>query len=242
MDTASPKVMKVAVGVPCREQGRYSTFWECVNRLRVPSGVQLVEPIVRYDNSVARARNKIATEALKQDLDAVFWLDDDMLFSRDVLARLLARPEDIIIGLTLSRCLIDGHTFRPIWSDTEMVGDEWEPVTDIKVGPNGLMPLLSGTGGGVLTRMGVFKLTPAPWWTIGAVTPDMFWEDIIFYRKMRAAGVKIWGDPSVRFGHYQSSVVWPNQQPDGSWSTVLAHGFEGFLELPWAKVPEEAAV
>ena len=236
------QMLRGAVGVPCREQGRWTTFWECVQRLRVPGGVQLADPIVRYDNSVARARNKIATEAIKQDLDFVFWLDDDMLFGRDVLARLLAKPEDIIIGLTLSRCLIDGHSYRPIWSDQEMQGDEWVPVKDIKVGPNGLMPLMSGTGGGVLTRMGVFKLAPAPWWTIGQVNPEMFWEDIVFYKTMRDAGVKVWGDPSVRFGHYQPSVVWPNQRPDGSWSTVLAHGFEGFIEQPWASVTEEAAV
>ena len=237
-----PNQLKVAVGVPCREQGRFSTFWECLNRLRVPPSVQLMDPIVRYDNSVARARNKIATYALEQDYDAVFWLDDDMLFGRDVLTQLLARPEDIVIGLTLSRCHIDGHSYRPIWSDTEMQDDVWVPVTDIKTGPNGLMPLVSGTGGGVLTRMGVFKLVEAPWWTIGEVVPDMFWEDIVFYRKMRAAGVKIWGDPSVRFGHYQPTVLWPNQRPDGSWSTVLAHGFDGFMEMPWASIDVETPV
>ena len=228
-----------AVGVPCREQGRWTTFWECVQRLTVPPTVELLPPIVRYDNSVARARNKIATYALEQDLDFVFWLDDDMLFNKHVLTNLLARPEDIVIGLTLSRCHIDGVTFRPIWSDQEMQGDEWVPVTEIKTGANGLMPLLSGTGGGVLTRMGVFKLVEPPWWTIGEVVPDMFWEDIVFYRKMRAAGVKIWGDPSVRFGHYQPTVLWPNQRPDGSWSTAIAHGFVPFMELPWASIDVE---
>ena len=67
----------------------------------------------------------------------------------------------------------------------------------------------------------------------------MFWEDIVFYRTMREAGVKVWGDPTVRFGHYQPTVIWPNQRPDGSWGTVLAHGFEGFLEQPWASVVPE---
>ncbi len=237
-----PNLLRGAIGVPCREQGRWTTFWECVQRLRVPSDVQLVEPIVRYDNSVARARNKIAEEALKQDLDFVFWLDDDMLFGRDVLASLLKHPEDIIIGMTMSRCLIDGNTFRPIWSDREMQGVEWKPVNEIKVWANGLMPLVDGTGGGVLTRMGVFKLTPAPWWTIGQVDPDMFWEDIWFYRKMREAGVKVWGDPNTRFGHYSPDVIWPHQREDGTWSTVIAHGFEGFMELPWSTTTEEAKV
>ncbi len=230
-----PNLLKGAIGVPCREQGRWTTFWECVQRLRIPDGVSMMPPIVRYDNSVAKARNTIATEALKHDLDFVFWLDDDMLFGADVLVQLLAKPEDIIIGLTLSRCLIDGNSFRPIWSELDMtLQHEWIPVKEIKTGPNGLMPLVSGTGGGVLTRMGIFKLMEPPWWTIGEVVADMFWEDVVFYRKMRNAGVRVWGDPSVRFGHYQPSVVWPHQQPDGSWATVLAHGFEGFMVQPWS--------
>lgn len=222
-----------AIGVPCREQGRWTPFWECVQRLHRPEGTEL---IVRYDNSVARARNQIAQQALDRDLDYVFWLDDDMLFPADVLMRILQRPEQIVIGLTLSRCLIDGNSFRPIWSDREMVGDEWVPVSEIRTGPNGLMELCSGTGGGVLTRMEVFHLVPSPWWTIGQITADMFWEDIIYYQKMRAAGVKVWGDPSIRFGHYQPNVIWPNQRADGSWSTVFAHGFNGYLEQLWPQI------
>jgi hypothetical protein len=67
----------------------------------------------------------------------------------------------------------------------------------------------------------------------------MFWEDIWFYRKMRAAGVKVWGAPHVRFGHYQPTVIWPHQLEDGSWSTVLAHGFEGFSVQPWSTTVRE---
>jgi len=234
-----PDYGKVGIGVPCREQGRWTTFWECVQRLQRPPGTELY---VRYDNSVARARNRIAQEALQNDVDIMFWLDDDMLFGADVLMKLLQRPEEIVIGLTMSRCLISPDGFRPIWADTEMVKDDWKPVNEIKTGPNGLMELCSGTGGGVLTRMSVFKLVEAPWWTIGEVVPDMFWEDIVFYRKMREAGIKVWGDPSVRFGHYQPTVVWPNQRPDGTWTTVHAHGFHGFLEQRWAvPTPEGVA-
>jgi hypothetical protein len=235
---------RVAVGIPCREQGRWSKFWTCVQRLQMPPNA-IWPPIVHYNNSVAQARNGIAVEALEAGADAIFWLDDDMLFPADVLLKLLAHPEEIIIGMTLLRSTQDGQ-FWPIWSNTptEHRGTEvlWTAVNRIETGPNGLMPLLSGTGGGVLTRRSVFQKTEAPWWQMGQYDKEMFWEDIWFYDRARDAGIKIWGDPNVRFGHYQPTVVWPTQQPDGSWSTVIAHGFDGFLAQPWAvPTPEGVA-
>ncbi len=109
----------------------------------------------------------------------------------------------------------------------------WHAVESVTPEANGLMRLRSGTGGGVLTRRKVFDAMSAPWWQQGQYDPEMFFEDIFFYDRATAAGLDIWGDPSVRFGHYQSTVLWPHQREDGTWSTVLAHGFDGFLEQPW---------
>lgn len=225
-----------AIGIPCREQGRWTKFWPCVQRLRLPPNMALpIHEGVHYNNSVAQARNEIALKAMEAGADWIFWLDDDMLFPGDVLMKLLQHPEAIVIGMTLLRASHDGK-FRPIWSDQpiEYVDGKvlWTPVNEIKAGPNGLMPLMSGTGGGVLTRRAVFETCDAPWWQMGQYDPEMFWEDIFFYDKARAAGFSVWGDPNVRFGHYNPTVNWPHQRPDGTWTTVIANGFEGFLEIP----------
>lgn len=232
-----------AIGIPCREQGRWTKFWPCVHRLQLPPDM-LPEPIVHYNNSVAQARNEIALKALEQGADWIFWLDDDMLFPADVLMKLIRHPEAIVIGLTLLRCTHDGQ-FRPIWADRPVEHRDgkviWAAVDEIRTGPNGLMPILSGTGGGVLTRRAVFETMAAPWWQMGQYDPEMFFEDIYFYDRAREAGFSIWGDPSVRFGHYNPLVMWPHQRADGSWSTVFANGFEGFLEQSWA-APNPAAL
>lgn len=241
--------LKIAIGVPCRVQGRWSPFWECLNKLQLPAGMawnREVEVRTNYDNSVAKSRNNIARDAIKDGAEAIFWLDDDMLFRPHVLTQILTRPESIVIGLTMTRMRYtsaeEGAQFRPIWSDTEVrirpEGVIWTPVQEIRTGPNGLMPLTSGTGGGVLTRIDVFDRIPAPWWRQGQLVPDMFWEDIYFYNEARRAGIQVWGDPFVRFGHMSDITLWPHQDPEtGEWSTILADGFEGFLAQPWA-VPE----
>ncbi len=235
--------MRGCIGVPSRESARWTTFHDCLGRLKRPEGTP--PPYFRYNNSVAQARNQIVEAGLRDGCDTFFFLDDDMLFKEDVLMRLLQRPESMVVGLTMMRCQKDG-IFRPIWSDKRLKMENpsqpkgkwlWEPIDEIVMGANGLMPLVSGTGGGVLMRREVFDAFPAPWWTMGQYDQEMFFEDIAAYEKAADAGIQLWGDPSVRFGHYQPTVLWPHQRVDGSWSTVLAHGFEGFLEQPWA-VPE----
>lgn len=221
------------IGIPCRVQGRWSPFWQCLNRLERPADVW-IEPA--YDNSVARSRNDITKKALAMGADWIFWLDDDLLFAPDVLTKLLAHPEEIIIGLTLMRMKMAGQ-FKPIWSTEPLnVGGgeaSWVPIERIETGSNGLMRLRSGTGGGCLTRTSVFAKMEAPWWRQGQYVPDMFWEDIWFYEAAKFAGISVWGDPNVRFGHISDLVMWPHQDANGQWMTVLADGFNGWLTMPW---------
>lgn len=229
----APRPCDIAIGIPCREQGRWTPFWQCVEDLERPEGL-ITRVYPEYNNSVAQARNNIVMEAMGRDgAQAIFWLDDDMIFEPDVLVKLLRRPESIVIGLTLMRCFIDhANMFRPIWSTKEFDGHDYVPVDEIKTGANGLMELKSGTGGGVLTRRDVFDGTPKPWWQMGQFVPDMFWEDTFFYKRVRDYGFTVWGDPSVRFGHYSSMVIWPVDTPHG-WNAGLALGaWDVFIQRP----------
>ncbi len=226
---------KGIIGVPCREQGRWTPFWQCLDRLERPLGWRLD---VQCNNSVAYARNVIAQRALDEGADHVFWLDDDLLFAGDVLLKLLARDQEIVIGLSLMRARRDspGCSYKPLWStqplDYSTGYPVWHPINAIKPESNGLMPLLSGTGGGVLTATSVFQKVPPLWWTMGQIRADLYYEDIDFYRRCHEAGVSIWGDPEVKFGHIHAVAIWPHEDETG-WSTVIADGFEGFIKQKW---------
>jgi len=232
------------VGVPCREQGRWASFGNCLDDLILPPYVDIRRAT---NNSVAWARNMIAHEMLDRGAEWVFFLDDDQMFKPNVLMNILKHPEDIVIGHTLMRCFLNGESFfRPIWSNTELFlppfpqRPRWDPVVEITLEANKMMRLTSGTGGGVLVRRRVFETMPFPWWTIGQIYPDMFWEDIWFCQEARKAGFEIWGDPDVMFGHVIPTTVWPYKDEDGNWATVLANGFQPFLLQPWTtvKVPK----
>ena len=237
------------IGVPCREQGRWTPFWQCLDRLERPGAPGEWRLEVQPNNSVAYARNVIAQKALDEERDWVFFLDDDLEFSPDVLLKLLERDEDIVIGLSMSRFRRDGAAHcahKPLWSNRPLDWSNghpiWTPIDAIALGPNGLMPLTSGTGGGVLIRTSVFRTLPPLWWTIGQIRADCYFEDIWFYQRCVEAGIPIWGDPTVRFGHIHHVTLWPHQDADGTWSTVVADGFTGFLKQPWPVVRSQALV
>jgi hypothetical protein len=223
------------IGVPCREQGRWSPFWQCLDRIDRPAGWRLE---VQCNNSVAYARNIIAKKALDEGADYVFWLDDDLLFAADVLTSMLARRVEILIGLSMMRARRDtpGCSYKPLWSNTPLDYTSgypvWHPVSEITRAPNGLMPLTSGTGGGVLMQTSVFRDVPPLWWTMGQIRGDLYFEDIGFYQRCLEAGIAIWGDPDVKFGHIHPVAIWPHEDPSG-WSTIIADGFEGFIRQPW---------
>lgn len=204
--------------------------------LERPAGLR-VHVELEYDNSVAKARNTLAALALERGAEWIFWLDDDLMFSPDVLVRLLEKPQDIVIGLSLMRgpwTEVSGYNFWPLWSTTEIRADgHWTAVQQIVRESNGLMRLLSGTGGGVLTHRRVFERMTAPYWQIGQVVKDQFWEDIWFYQEARKAGFEVWGNPDVHFGHQTSHVVWPHENADGQWSSVVANGWHPLLNIQW---------
>jgi glycosyltransferase involved in cell wall biosynthesis len=194
------------------------------------------------DNSVAQARNKIAQEALARDADWIWWLDDDLIFRPDALERMLARNVDILIGLSMMRSTIQGDWW-PNWSvvNAEKLDGKmaFYPVTTMHIPPNGLLPIKTGTGGGVLTRRAVFDRLTYPYWQMGQHVPDQFWEDIYFYEQCERAGFRIWGDTTVPFGHETTVTLWPNKMPTGEWGTVIANGFEPMKFVEWPRQPVE---
>jgi len=217
--------MRGAIGVPTSEQGRWSGFWQCLEELDRPADTKVLH--VR-GSSPARNRNVIAQTALEGGAEWVFWLDDDLTFRPDTLTRLLARSVDVVCGLSLRR----QPPFLPLWLHTNHPGDLRGFYHGPFDGPD-LVGLEACTSGGFLTRRRVLEAVAQPMWTLGQMgVPDEWTDDLDFCRKVREAGIPIWGDPTVRLGHLTSLEVWPHQQ-DGAWYRLLMRGGVVAMGEPW---------
>lgn len=216
----------LVIGVPCLEQGRWSSFWACLEELSRPPGT-LVKTC--RGASPADNRNRIIEYTLSVGADWLFWLDDDLTFGPEVLLRLLAHQRPAVVGLSLNR----RAPFQPLWFSRN--DPDPSALLSTLPAPNQLVPIAGSTFGGMLLRTDVLRRILPPYTTIGQVgNPEQWNDDLYFCRKLRAANVQLFGDPAVRFGHTINAELWPHYD-DGQWHRVLVRGAQPFAVLPWTE-------
>lgn len=155
------------------------------------------------ESLVHRARNEMTATFLKSDHSHMMWLDADIVFAPEDVARLWNHQADIAVGFYAMKRL--GNPIAA-WRGGKLVDLKDCPAEPFEVdfagtgfmlirreviehlvakaqqyeGPNGVVPLLYDT----LVHGGIFES-----------------EDYNFCRKAREAGFKIIGDPSIKLGH-----------------------------------------
>lgn len=225
-----PEPVKILPVIPCAVQGRWSRFWECLFNLRVPPGVALLTPKPVVGCSAAANRNLGVKFGKEVGVDWFFFLDDDLVFHPDVLCWLwkdIPDDADAVVGLSLKRNV----PFPPLLFDRqEENGSAYH--MELRRGLKGLIPIKASTSGGLLVKRGVFDAMEGPWWTLGQIEKDGWGDDLDFCRRFNEAGLKLYANLGVPFGHIIDCVVWPVQLPDGTWTTQFA------TEQPFASGPQ----
>lgn len=143
-------------------------------------------------SQVHYGRRDAVNTALKDGTTHILWIDDDMTFPSDTLARLLKHDLDFVAANCTSRQ-------EPVW--TTAIKDN-QRITSI--GQTGLMEVDQVGFGVVLTKVDMFRKIPEPWFT----TPHdpkggKVGEDIFFCVQARKQGYKLFidHDLSVQIGH-----------------------------------------
>lgn len=193
--------------------GRYAEFWWCFERLLVPQGTR---KDVVYGINNARQLNKMIRK-MPGDAQWLFILDDDHVFSPDILVRLLRHGVDIVCAMYLQR----GEPFDPLVYSGQADGFKrlgWGPI--VKHG-RGLVPV-EGTGnGGMLLSRRVLDAVGDPWFEVGKTQSDLGGKDLWFAHKARQQGFQTYIDTETRMGHITHCAVWPDVDADGNWSVQL---------------------
>lgn len=89
---------KVFVGLPVYG-GYHAHFVPCLLRLQGQAPCSLVIRSFPGDSLVSRARNRLAREFLATDCTHLLFLDTDLIFSPEHIARLLGHGEPVVAGL-----------------------------------------------------------------------------------------------------------------------------------------------
>ena len=142
------------------------------------------------DSLVARARNKLVADFLATDCTHLLFLDSDMTFPYDALARLLSHQKDIVGATYVRRRFPHGLLGSKIDGSAEV------PTT-------GLVQMAEMPTGCLLIKMDCFDLIEKPYFRHKVSGDHMIGEDILFCRTMTALGKEIWCDMdlSLQLGH-----------------------------------------
>ena len=194
----------VVVGVPTF--GRISMYWHLQTHdmlvLGKPMGRAVAERIVK-GHRVDEARNLIVSSALEMEgqlgarVSHIFFLDDDVLVSRDTLIQLLSHNRPIVSGLYYAK----SHTPQPLLFKAPYQG----PATEWPAGE--LVECYAHGMGCTLITREVFEAVEPPWFKTeeGRLEGHEFishTEDVYFLERAAQAGFSPCVDTSCLAIHY----------------------------------------
>lgn len=186
--------MKILIAVPCMDSvpSQFAYSLACLDRV----GECMVS--FQVGSLIYTSRDRLAKQAVETGADYVFWLDSDMMFSRDTLKMLLEDRElgDIITGIYYRRV----EPYTPVLFDKleidekgcHWTGFETLPEEPFEVGGCGFGCVLMPTHI-FLDVVDKFGLMFTPIGSVG--------EDVAFCWRARQCGYKIIADPRVQLGH-----------------------------------------
>lgn len=191
---------RTLIAVPCMDM-IHTSFVRCVLSLQQIGEVAytLMQNSLIYD-----ARNSIAQNAIRSGFDRVLWLDSDVTFKPDTLARLAADMDsgrDFISGLYFMRAL---PTKPVLYSEIgyQVTDNEAEVTSKVFTNyPKDTLFQCAGSGFGcVLTSTTLLKAMVEKY---GApFTPMMgLGEDLSFCYRAAHDGFKLFCDSRVKLGH-----------------------------------------
>jgi len=197
------KMKRVIIGTPALTgelEVRYVNSLIQAVKLCLTQNIILEPLFVSYDALIQRARNDTLAIALEKGVDALVFIDQDIMFDPEWVLRLINRTEDVV-----------GGTYRKKTDEEELY-----VVTgnDLTVHTNGLIKVHSlGTGFVKLSRRAMQAL-----WdnseeyenegkirrmicNVSVVNGFLVSEDVMMFKKLTDLGFDVWLNPSMTCGH-----------------------------------------
>lgn len=192
--------MSGIVGVIANDSARFSLFPACLSSLEMPEDAR---PEWLIGGDWCSARNTLVRLVLEEELEWLWFMDDDHTFPPGILKKLLSWDEPLVTPV----CLTRAAPFLPV-QFTERIPEADRQYLQLPLGTmtqsRGLVELEAGGCAGMLIRREVLAAVEQPWFEYGDRS-----EDIIFCEKAKAAGFQIYCDLSQRLGHITTAVVEP---------------------------------
>lgn len=202
---------KVCVGAPCAKQPICDRFYDSFGGLDLPEGSIWQRSI---GGSIPNNLNKLVDAALSQDCTHLFIVEDDSIFARDTVRRLLVHDKEVVAGLCRQR----SAPFRSyVYKGLNEVGLGWY---ELKPTDKGLIKCDATGMGGILINTSVFAKLKRPYFSYYYVGEKEWGQDIVFGKSLVEAGIEVYCDLDVMIGHVTQCVIGSEWGEDG-WKVTM---------------------
>ena len=153
---------------------------------------------IAYGPYIEVNRDTLIMQAMSLKPDKILFLDDDQTYPADIPEILMNHDKLIVGGVTPTK-----GTASPMlwdWSEEKLVGIKlWDSLN----GQKGLTTVDGMGMGGVMIDPEVFGRIKPPYFKIerNANRYKSHGEDISFYKKCKRAGIDVWVDLDLQYGH-----------------------------------------
>jgi hypothetical protein len=199
---------KVRLGMAAPLTDRYVSkrFHSSIMTLNKPREVWFLEP--NKSGPLHFVRNWLVRKALEANVTHLWMYDTDQEYPQDTLIKLFERNLPVVAARVHRRF----PPFDPIMlRRADNVNQyRYEMVPDVEWSQGGLIEVDATGCGAVLFDMQVFKKVPYPWFKwIDDDDPNVepIGEDVFFWNKCRAAGIKIYVDADNMIPHITETVI-----------------------------------
>src|SRR5262245_56968102 len=191
------KSIRIFIATPLTYSLVFRDWFVACTRLNVPAGATF-----HFEESMPLDINRTNCVKRAQEFGAthLFFLDHDNLLEPDTLDRLASFNLDIVGSLYFMR-------HRPHPPVMCMFSEDFSKLKAVATYPKGLVQAdLCGLGA-CLIRMSVFDRISEPWFGYECKGLRSGTEDIIFFQKLKEAGIKVFVDTERPIGHISTYTV-----------------------------------
>ena len=194
--------MKTLIAIPCMDYMDTRFVRSLVSMQRVGNTcVSFLTNTLIYD-----ARNKLAQQAIDENVDYVLWLDSDVVFNESLLIDLFKAIEgrDFVTGVYHKR----RPPYSPVIYKTIRLGIGADAYSEeyLDYPKNSIFEIDACGFGAVLMRAEMLKTVVNKDNALFSPIAG-YGEDISFCIRARRAGYKLYCDSSIQLGHVAQTIV-----------------------------------
>jgi GT2 family glycosyltransferase len=192
---------KVMVGVPIHRPIEFKVFESFMRMTNRRTNI-LLEFSMISSSLVYDAREYIASEFLKSDCEYLMFIDSDMTFHPQSIEFLVKHDKEFVTAKAFKRV----KPYQPCFYTKVNIdeGSNQPPYLETPVGyGEGLLPIEGAGLACALIKRSAFEKINAPYFF---PLPHVG-EDLTFCNKLKNAGVKMFCDTTLQFGHLAHKEV-----------------------------------